>query len=96
MTDRPDARELVEIARATLGAELLPFLPPDKRVAGLMIANALAIAAREMEAGPTTLPAVDVADLRSGRRDGDRSLYEALLVDARARTAISNPRDIDS
>jgi hypothetical protein len=95
MTDRPDARQLLEIARAALGADVLPFLPPDKRLAGLMIANALAIAARELAAAPSAVPGVTVGDMRAGRHDGDSTLYQALLADARARTAISNPKYLD-
>jgi hypothetical protein len=91
MTDRPDARELLEIARATLAAELLPLLPADKRMTGLMVASALGMAARELTS-PPPLPPVDVADIRAGKRDGDIALYEALLAEARARAAISNPK----
>ncbi len=96
MTDRPDAKELIEIARATLAAEVLPFLPPDKRVTGLMIASAMAIAARELAASLPAVPAAKVADIRSGHHDTDKSLYEALLAEARARALISNPKDVDS
>ncbi|MDH1672834.1 DUF6285 domain-containing protein [Stutzerimonas stutzeri] len=48
---RPDARELLEIARQTLLHELLPELPAQKRYLTLMVANAMAIAAREYQAG---------------------------------------------
>ncbi len=51
MNDRPDATELLEIARRTLLDDLLPRLPDDLRYRALMIANAMAIAAREHAAG---------------------------------------------
>jgi len=53
MNDRPDANELLEIARRTLLDEVLPRLPDDLRYRALMIANAMAIAAREHAAGDT-------------------------------------------
>ena len=51
MNARPDATELLAIARSTLIDELLPRLPEDLRYTALMIANALAIASREHAAG---------------------------------------------
>jgi len=48
---RPDARELLVIARQTLLHDLLPALPDELRYQTLMVANAMAIAARECEAG---------------------------------------------
>ena len=51
MNDRPDAAELLEIARRTLLDDMLPRLPDDLRYRALMIANAMAIAAREHAAG---------------------------------------------
>ena len=51
MNDRPDAAELLVIARETLLARLLPALPEESRYDALMIANAMAIAARELETG---------------------------------------------
>lgn len=95
MTDRPNAQELIEIARATLGAELLPFLPPEKRLTGLMVASALAIAAREQGASLPEVPAAAITDIRGGKHDSDKTLYAALLAEAHARATISNPKDVD-
>ena len=53
MNDRPDATELLAIARRTLLDELLPRLPEELRYSALMIANAMAIASREHAAGET-------------------------------------------
>ena len=64
MNDRPDATELLEIARRTLLYEILPRLPEDLRYSALMIANAIAIAAREHAAGAAAAEA-EFARLRS-------------------------------
>lgn len=45
--ERPHAPELLEVARATLLAEILPALPEAQRLAARMVANAIGIAARE-------------------------------------------------
>lgn len=49
MTTRmsPDARGLLDIALSVYRAEVLPAIPASRRYEALMIANALAIAARE-------------------------------------------------
>ncbi|MFK0090351.1 DUF6285 domain-containing protein [Pseudomonas sp. NPDC090755] len=44
---QPNAHELLEIARSTLLEQLLPALSVELRYPALMIANAMAIAARE-------------------------------------------------
>src|SRR5574338_1428127 len=53
MRDRPTGDELLETARTVLRDELMPALPADKRHAALMIANALAIAGRQLKNGDT-------------------------------------------
>ena len=55
MNQRPRAQELLPIARDTFTADILPALPERLRYLGLMIANAMGIAQREVEAG--TAPA---------------------------------------
>ncbi|HKA42779.1 MAG TPA: DUF6285 domain-containing protein [Burkholderiales bacterium] len=55
MNDRPDARNLLQTARGALVADLLPALPEALRYTALMIANAMAIAQREIEAGDARL-----------------------------------------
>ena len=57
MNDRPDARDLLETARNTFMAEVLPALPEALRYTALMIANAMAIAQREIAAGDAPLRA---------------------------------------
>jgi hypothetical protein len=51
MNNLPAAADLLAIARKTLLEELLPAATGEARYAMLMIANAMAIAARECEAG---------------------------------------------
>jgi hypothetical protein len=51
MTNHPHAQELLAIARDTFTAKILPALPEKLRYTGLMIANAMAIAQREIQAG---------------------------------------------
>ena len=65
MRDRPKGADLLLQARATLLGQLLDKLPEDKRYDALMIAQAIAIAARELEAG------------EGG--EGEREALEALL-----------------
>ena len=47
---KPDARNLLDTALALFRTEILPAVPADKRYAALMIANALAMAEREIGA----------------------------------------------
>ena len=51
MADRPHGLDLLAIARETLRRDVLPDLMEESRYAALMIANAMAIATREAEAG---------------------------------------------
>ena len=65
MSDRPDGAELLRLARRSLLENLLGALPEDKRYEALMVASAMAIAHRELEAGE--------------RRDAQRLALEAVL-----------------
>jgi uncharacterized protein DUF6285 len=51
MNNLPGGADLLSIARDTLLSELLPLASGDARYALLMVANAIAIASREAEAG---------------------------------------------
>lgn len=51
MRDRPTAVDLLRTARRTFMEELLPALPNDCRYSAHLVGAALAIAAREAEAG---------------------------------------------
>ena len=51
MRDEPCGEQLLASAETLLRDELLPALPADKRQAGLMIARAMGIAARQLRYG---------------------------------------------
>lgn len=51
MAPRPEAQALLSLARSIVLRELVPALPADKRYEARMVANAVAIAARELSAG---------------------------------------------
>lgn len=55
MNNLPGNVDLLAIARETMLAELRPLLPGSARYAVAMIANAMAIAAREIEAGDAAM-----------------------------------------
>lgn len=55
--EQPDALELIDVARETLLEQVLPELEGDARYQALMIANALAIARRELASGDAAAPA---------------------------------------
>lgn len=99
MTDCIPGERLLETARELLLDELLPALPPHTRHAALMVANAMAIAARRLNRHDG-----------GAARDADRRLCERirqggvdegaeaaklhawLLAAARAGVEISNPK----
>lgn len=51
MRDFPTGNQLLETARTLLRESLLPALPAEKRHEALMVANAMAIAMRQLEYG---------------------------------------------
>lgn len=51
MRDDPNGIDLLETARTLLRTELIGLLPPERRGQALMIANAMAIAARQLATG---------------------------------------------
>lgn len=55
MNSISDAADLMATAREALLNEVLPSLPKDRRYAGLMIANVMAMAAREHARGGAAL-----------------------------------------
>jgi hypothetical protein len=71
MRDRPDGAELLHQARSVLLDELAGELPESRRYDVLMVASAMAIAARELEAGQG--------------REAERAALEALLGPASER-----------
>lgn len=51
MSEHPNGAELLKVAHEALTRELVSDLPESKRYLALMVANAMAIAARELELG---------------------------------------------
>ena len=90
--EQPDARNLLETARALLLDSLLPALPAERRLEARMIASAMAIAARAIGAAPAAPDAALSAAIRAGALDDDPTLANQLRLAARASLAISNPR----
>ena len=97
MRVEPGGAELLRVARAELMG-LLEHLPQAHHYSARMIANAMAIAAREMSAPPAR--AYDHAELareiRSGRHDDSAATHERLVAITRARLATSNPRVLEA
>ena len=97
MRVEPGGAELLRVARAELLDQLLPHLPAAHHYAARMVANAMAIAARELQAVPAE--PVDAAalarDIRDGRHDGDAGTHAHLEDLTRDRLAVSNPRVLE-
>jgi hypothetical protein len=64
MHDLPTGSQLLVSARTVLLEELMPLLPPEHRFDAVLVANCLAIAAREAVAAPAPAQFIDAA-LRS-------------------------------
>jgi hypothetical protein len=95
MTELPRPDALLEIARATLQADILPHLTGEARFKALMVANAMAIAQRAAVQGD--VPELANADaiceaIRAGMHDGDAALAARLRALAEARCRISAPK----
>jgi Domain of unknown function (DUF6285) len=99
MRDRPNCAALLDVARSSLLEEVAPVLKGHPRYVVLMVANAMGIAARELNEADRSRRAWDavlsradrdeshsmdaligslIQSLRSGERDGDAALYDAL------------------
>lgn len=63
MRIKPTGTDLLTISRRTLLDELLPLLPESAHYSARMVANAMAIAQRQLDAGDHTL-STDLAQLR--------------------------------
>ena len=75
MRERPTGGELLTIARKVLREELMPLLPEERRYDALMVANAMAIAARQIAFGdaPERRQRQDLAALLGETVEGDAS-----------------------
>jgi hypothetical protein len=79
--DISDAADLLAIARETLLDQLVPALPKERRYAALMVASAMAIAAREHRLAPGA-ERNEAETLRRLLRDVDPSPRVFVAVDA--------------
>ena len=105
MQDRPKGAELLAIARRTLVEKLTDLLPEERRGDASRIAEAMAIAAREIEAGDREALESGVArlnrrlaaDIRAGKFDPPdrrRAARAHLLASARDKLAESKPEHL--
>jgi len=93
MMNLPEGAALLSVARDTLLAELLPLVQGDRRYALLMVANAMAIAARELEEGERSATSeLDRLDALYGR--AARELHGTGLRDALKEAERELARDI--
>lgn len=87
MNNLPGAADLLRIARETLLAEVRPVVPSAARYALAMVANAMAIAAREAEVGDApavaALARLDALYGRTGRELAGAALQAALAETSR-------------
>ena len=92
--EQPDGAVLLAEARRLLSEDLLAELPERRRYEARMIANAMAIAGRELAAhAPATADDRKLAaDIRRGQYDNDAGLRDRLAADVLARLAVSNPK----
>jgi hypothetical protein len=81
MNNLPAGAELLAIARELLNADIRPHVRDDARYTLAMIANAMAIAAREIEAGETPARAA-LARLDRLHGEGPRELHGEALKQA--------------
>ncbi len=82
MSDEIDVSDVLALAREALQNDVVPHVPAGSRFAAAMIANALAIAARELE-DHSDLD-IDLADARDAlpQFHDDRELIEAIRYGA--------------
>ncbi len=96
--EQPEGSVLLTEARRLAIEELVPLLPEDRRYEARMIANAMAIAGRELAALRAQAPELKAlaAAIRAGKHDTDTTLRDRLAADVLARLAVSNPKALPS
>lgn len=82
MREQPLGPELLAIAGKVLREELLPLLPREKHYQALMLANAMAIAARQLAAGdgPAQAELARLQTLLDVSVDSTLTLHDQLLT----------------
>lgn len=97
--EEPHPSALLAAARAALLEQVVPALEGGPKFQALMVANAIAIAQRGLEAGAVT-PLDDEAGLsaaiRAGRHDNDAAMAQLLrdYTDARCRISVKPARSL--
>jgi aminoglycoside phosphotransferase (APT) family kinase protein len=93
-SELPEGSVLLAEARRMTIEELLPLLPEERRYDARMVANAMAIAGRELSALRPPAPELKLlaTAIRAGKHDDDKALRDRLAADVLARLAISNPK----
>ncbi len=101
MTRRAGPEDLLETAAGVLREQVVKGLSGEARYQALMVANAIAIAARQISAAPAQdladRPAVaDVVSLvdaiREGKLDGRADVCEWIVGRLRVEVGVSNPK----
>ncbi len=103
MKDKSSGAELLELARRTLRGQLLEHILPQEKYLGLMVANAMAIVARQIELGAPKEDEEErrrlCQDIRAGNIDPGSpdydAVYQSLCDQARNNVLISNPGYLD-
>ena len=94
--DRPDGAALLRLARATLLEDLLPALSESRRYDALMVASAMAMAAREL-AAPEDRAAEQAALEALVGPSGDADIEEVIdVLLGRLASAIREGREVAS
>ena len=101
MSRRQGPEDLLATAARVLREKVAAGLSGDARYQALMVANAIAIAGRQMDdvrlRDPGHVPAAEdpaslVDAIRSGAVDGRADVHEWILRELRAKVAVSNPK----
>jgi hypothetical protein len=101
MSQRPGPEDLLETAVGVLRTQITGELSGQARYQALMVANAIAIARRQIAGSPpqdlAEIPAAtDAASLaraiREGGVDGRADVYEWIVRGLRAEVSVSNPK----
>ena len=103
MTDSSQASEMLKLARRILREDLLKQISPEDKYQALMVANAMAIAARQLQCHDPVPSDEDMRrlclDIRAGEVNPGsprfKETYELLLQQARQKVLISNPEHLD-
>lgn len=103
MRDKPTGVDLLELGRDILRQQLLKDISAENKYLALMVANAMAIAARQLDAtpAPENLPDFQQLsqDIRQGKVSPDSArygeVYELLLEHTHRKVLESNPGYLD-